>query len=152
MGWTMLLKVLSATLASVFLLAPAHAQSWRKVLDDFGFFGNWAPNCDSPATLTNSRRRAFATRGGEIHFTENFGHGKRHNTYVVFDAKRIAPDKVLLRIQFNGKLMQDLTMVKENGRLRTITNQGSGGQYLVKDGVVISNGNETPWLSHCGKD
>ena len=152
MNWGyMLLKARLAGLASMILLAPANAQSPRSVLEGFGFFGNWAINCDMPATVANPRRHAFLTRGGEIHFTENYGLRAQRNFYVVFDAKRIAPDRIGLRIQLNGQAMQNLTMVKANGRLRTVANQRSDGLFLVKDGVVVGTGSETPWLSPCNE-
>jgi hypothetical protein len=145
----MLDRVLLAALVSIAFLPPANAQSMRSVLEDFGFFGNWAINCASPATLANSRRHAFITRGGEIHFTESFGHKIKQNVYTVFGARRIAPDKILLRIQLNGKDMQNLTMQKDNSRLRTIFNERENGEFLVRDGVILSNGQPTPWLSPC---
>jgi len=145
----MLRKMLLAVLASLLLPAMASAQSSRKVLEDFGFFGNWAPDCSIPATPTNIRRHAYNTQGGEVHFTESVTLNTKRNIYAVFEARRIAPDKVLLRIQLNGKDMQNLTMKKENGRLRTIYNEKADGDFLVKDGIVVSTGKETPWLTYC---
>ncbi len=151
MGWNMLRNMFLVSLASLLLLAPAQAQSTRRVLENFTFFGKWSPHCDQPAGPANSLRNVYVARGGEVQFTESLGAGYKDNLYRVLDAKRIAPDKVVLRIELNGTITQDLTMVKEGGRIRTVANQRTDGQFVVKDGIVLANGNATPWVSRCAK-
>ena len=132
------------------LAGPAQAQTARAVLDGFGFFGKWSPHCDQPAGPGNSLRHAFVTSTGDVRFTESLGEKYKDNVYVVLTAKRLGGDQVLLLIELNGTTTQRLTMLKQEGRIRTISNKGGDGHFVVRDGFVLSNRQPTPWLSRCG--
>jgi hypothetical protein len=128
--------------------APAQAQSPRSVLGGFGFLGEWSPDCSKPASPSNTRRTATADRRA-VRFAEDLGPDHQANEYVVLDARRIARDRIAMRAELNGASVQELTVVKQDGRLRTTANFGSDGKPLVKDGVVVASSRATPWLSKC---
>jgi len=147
-----MLAILRAA-AVVWLLsgAAAHAESTRAILQDFGFFGLWSPECDLAVQPDNLLRETSIEPSGQVKFTETFGKDYQPQVYVVLAARRAGPDILVLRIELNGTIRQELTIVRETGRLRTTTNRRlSDGKYVVKDGVVLSINKETPWLVKCG--
>ena len=128
------------------------AGSIRSELEVFGFFGQWALHCDQPASPTNSRRSVAVTSGGDVIFTESLGLEYPPNVYLVRAVNRTAPNSAVLRIELNGQVEQDLTMVREGGQLRTVTNRRvADGELVVKDGIIASNGEKTPWLTRCAE-
>jgi hypothetical protein len=130
----------------------AAADSVQGTLKEFDFFGVWSPECDLPAAPGNSLREVTANDQGQVRFTESFGKEYDPNVYVVLDAKRVNSSTFILRIELNGATRQDLTMVREPGRVRTVANQRvTDGSFVVKDGMVVANGNATPWMVHCAR-
>jgi hypothetical protein len=129
------------------------AESPRQVLEAFGFLGRWSPNCDQPPSPANSLRTTSATPDGGVGFSDAFGASFNENVYEVLDAKRIAGDRVSIRIRLNGETTQDLVMALHRGRLRTMANRpldgAHAGRRIVKDGRVTASGTPTPWMSRC---
>jgi hypothetical protein len=145
-----------AALAS--LVAPAGAVADpAQVLDQFGFFGRWSPNCDQAPAPDNVLRTSWVA-AGVARFREQIGAGRGESLYVVLNAERTAEDSLAIRIQLNQAVLEDLVMVRNGDRMRTMSNQivasdrtagGGAGRVLVKDGVVTANGVATPWLARC---
>lgn len=141
--------VITALLALASATTAAQAQSASSVLREFGFLGDWSVDCRKPPGPDNSRRKAVAARRGAVTFVEDLGEDYLANKYVVRSARRIAGDKVAMRVELNGEITQDITVVKQGGRLRTTDNVNADGKALVKDGVVLSTSGETPWMQKC---
>jgi hypothetical protein len=132
-----------------FAAVPAEARSVRSVLSDFGFMGAWSADCAAAPAPSNSRRTARTGRSGLVTFEEDLGPDYQPNKYVVVGAQRLARDTVAIRVELNGERMQDLTVLKDGQRLRTIENVGADGKAVVKDGRLVANNRETPWLNKC---
>jgi len=131
------------------LATAAAAEPTRGVLEQFGFFGTWAVHCDEPASPDNVTRLALTTTKG-VTFTETLGKDSQPNIYAVMSAKRLNPDTVVIRTKLNGDIEQDLTIRRDQNRVRTMQNREVGtGDLVVKDGIVGSNKSETPWLTRC---
>ena len=145
--------ILIASLTAGLAFPVLAAESPRQVLEDFGFLGRWSPNCDQPPSPGNSLRTTSTTPGGGVGFSEAFGTSFSENVYEVLDAKRIAGDRVSIRIRLNGETTQDLVMALRKGRLRTMANRpldgANAGRTIVKDGRVTASGTPTPWMSRC---
>jgi hypothetical protein len=143
-------NAIGAAVALCLLSAPAaHAGSIRQALEDFGFMGSWAQDCERPADRENVWREVTPTDDG-ARFTESLGAGFVPSSYRVLAAKRVASDSIVLSIELNGHIQQDLTMVRHGDRMRTMVNRPLGSSDpVVKDGIVVGNGMATPWLSHC---
>jgi hypothetical protein len=143
-------KFLAALSAVIFFAASADADSLRETLDRFGFFGRWAMDCAQPASPSNTVRDAHVLASGDPAFSESLGGEGKPNVYVILRAKRIEDDSIVLRIKLNGEIKQELTMRREDNRLRTMSNRDlESGDYVVRKGVVRSTKTETPWLTHC---
>ena len=133
-------------------ILPAAAVDTRAKLEKFEFFGQWAPHCGRAASPENPRRDAYFNPKGHAVFTENFGEGHQPNVYVVREARHEGPQRLLLRIELNGDAVQDLTMIRRGGLIRTMTNRRVADEsVLVRAGIVASNGAPTPWLRRCGE-
>jgi len=143
--------VLGAIFALIFAASAAQAEkSIRQTLETFHFFGTWAPDCDRPASPANGVRTTSVTSEGQVKFIESLGENSEPNLYVVRTAKRIGSRSVVLRIELNGVTVQDLTMQRSGGQLRTMSNRRvADDKLLVKRGVVIGSRLKTPWLNRC---
>lgn len=128
---------------------PVAADTIRETLEAFGFSGTWALNCNQPASPDNNVRIISVSPAGDPIFTESLGF--EPNIYVILRA-HIEGDSIALRTKLNGEIEQDLTMRKREDRLRTMSNRDvASGRYVVRDGLVLSNKQETPWLTHCAR-
>ena len=146
----MLRKIIFTMAVSIASLGAADAQSAGSVLEDFGFFGRWAPDCSKPPGPDNSTRQTMVTSADEVRWTEDTGSRASRNRYRVIEAERLAPDKIRVRIELNGAILEDLVVVKEGGKVRTMSNKMiENGQYLVADGIILSIGRPTPWMTKC---
>jgi hypothetical protein len=129
------------------------ADTARETLEQFGFFGTWAVHCDEPASPENVTRHALASTKSRPSFTETLGKDSQPNIYSVLGAKRVGDDTIIIRTKLNNDIEQDLTIRKDQNRVRTVQNREVGtGDLVVKDGIVDSNKSETPWLTRCSDE
>ena len=88
-----------------------------------------------------------------LSFTETLGNDSQPNIYSILSAKRLNADTVVIRTKLNNDIEQDLTIRREQNRVRTMQNREvESGDFVVKDGVVDSNKSETPWLTRCSDE
>jgi hypothetical protein len=147
------IKFLAACAAVIFFsAAPALAETASQTLEDLGFFGRWAMNCDEPPSESNTVRIARVSATGDAIFKESLGGPGEPNIYVVLRVTRTDTGMVL-RTKLNGTVSQDLTIRRDGDRIRTITNRDvATGRFVVRKGVIVSNGRETPWLTRCTQE
>ena len=145
-------RFLAAIAAVIFFSGPASsAESLTEILENFGFFGRWAMDCDQPASPANNVRVARVSASSDPIFSENLGGSGEPNSYVILRAKRTGPDTIVLRTKLNGEIVQELTMRRNGERIQTITNRDPAtGKYIVRKGVIVGTKYETPWLTRCG--
>ncbi len=140
-------------ISATFVVAePATDSATRGVLEEFGFFGQWAIRCDQPASVQNTVRSAYVSAAGEPGFSENLGEGLPENVYRILGVERRDDNQITLAIELNGQTLQRLTMVRDESRIRTITNELADGRIVVKNGIVAASGGRTPWLSRCPQE
>src|SRR5262249_7150330 len=109
----------------------------------------WARDCDEPSSPTNNLRAAYMSQLGDPEFTESLGPDSDPNVYAILSARRDGDD-IVLHVKINGRVEQELTMHRDNARIRTMTNRNlDSGKYVVRKGKVLSNGRDTPWLTQC---
>jgi hypothetical protein len=130
--------------------APARAETLIQTLEGFGFFGRWAMDCSQVPSPSNTVRTARVSPTGDPVFSESLGGKGEPNSYVVLRAKRTGDNTVTLRIKLNGEYQQDLTMHRQDDRLRTLSNREVDTHvYVVRKGVITATGQATPWLTRC---
>jgi hypothetical protein len=145
-------KFLIVVVFGSLIVTAARAESARETLDQFGFFGTWAVRCDEPSSPDNVTRYALTSTKG-VSFTETLGKDSQSNIYSVLSAKRVGGDSILIRTRLNSDIEQDLTIRRDQNRVRTMQNREvATGDFVVKDGIVDSNKSETPWLTRCSSD
>jgi hypothetical protein len=139
--------------ALVSIVTAARSETARDALEQFGFFGTWAVHCEEPASPENVTRHALASTKTRLSFTETLGNDSQPNIYSILSAKRLNADTVVIRTKLNNDIEQDLTIRREQNRVRTMQNREvESGDFVVKDGVVDSNKSETPWLTRCSDE
>ena len=153
MSWT---RILSATaLAAALMVSAADAQQPTSqastVMQDFGLTGKWAVDCSQPPS-GNNPHVSFTVREGQTRRTTDAGPSLRQGSVVIVDAKRLDRSTIVVREQSDspGVPTVDITIIRDDGRTRSLASQRvDDGSFLVKDGIVIASGRETPWLSRC---
>jgi hypothetical protein len=146
-------RFLAAIAAVIFFGGPAsNAETLTETLENFGFFGRWAMDCEQPPSPTNNVRIARLSATSDPTFNENLGGSGEPNSYVIVRAKRTSPDTIVLRTKLNGEIVQELTMHRHGDRIQTITNRDPAtGRYVVRKGVIVGTKQETPWLTRCAE-
>lgn len=77
-----------------------------------------------------------------------FGKGYEDLVYVIREIRRIPDGQIWMRTRFKNE-ERELIMRRNGNRLRTMSNRKTDGTFVVKDGILVANGNETPWITRC---
>jgi hypothetical protein len=149
------LTVITAFLLS--LSSTAFAESAWDVLDRFGFVGPWAISCRETASPQSSWVTVFRDANGLVRRKFDRGPDRPTLMSALDSVQIITSTTIKLRIRnddpnwgsTNGTIT-DVVMVKENSRVRTLESKGSDGKEYIKDGIVTSSGQPSPWLEKCG--
>ena len=100
----------------------------------------------------NSHATYLVATGERAQLKTSAGADYEDSTYDIQDAKRVDGDKLLLRqaLQGNDRVVLDVTLLKDNNRIRIWSSLFPDGTALVEDGVTVAQGNlETRWLNRC---
>jgi hypothetical protein len=128
--------------------APAAAQSAKSVLEEAGFVGTWAPQCEDEPALGNGHQVFEIQSSGFAQVRVRFGKGYENLIYVIREIRRLPGDQIWIRTRFKSE-ERELIMLREGNRLRTMSNRRADGTFVVKDGILVTNGGETPWITRC---
>jgi hypothetical protein len=145
-----------AGLAVVFVLfvLPATARpSTEDLFGQFGLFGTWAGDCTLPATPTNLHVTVVRKDSGQIVEDHDLGPASVANHYHILSARRLSATRLAVEVMFQPatefEQRQKLEWLIRNGTRRTLLNQPEHGPPVVKDGVALAFGIETPVLKKC---
>src|SRR5262245_53463837 len=130
----------------------ADAQSIAKDMQDFGLFGTWAAHCDRTPSPANEHAVISVSLSGTIQALNDFGPDYDDMVYGVVEAERLGPDRIRLRqvLTSDPKVVLDIVMLRENGRLRVWSSRSVDGAVLVRDGTIAqSNRQSTQWVARC---
>ena len=127
------------------------------VFRELNLLGNWALDCNAPASPRNPHVATTAPGDGRVFETHDVGTEYAANLYHFVAARRIDKDSVeaqaLFRPGGEGEEAQTLVMrisrdAKGTDTRRTIYNRGDDG-VRVKNGVALRSGLKTPVLKRC---
>lgn len=139
--------------ASVALPNIAIAASVEQVFQEFGLFGNWASDCNSPATPTNPHVTITMPSAGLVLEDHNLGPDFAVNRYSVLSAEQLSQTSLSVQVIFQPgtevEERQRLVFTVSNHTRRTMFNQSDGGAVRVKDGIAVARGSKTPMLRKC---
>lgn len=126
----------------------AAAQSAKSVLEEAGFVGTWAIQCGSGPELENGHQVFEIQSSGSAQVRILFGKGYENLVYVIREIRRLPGGQIWMRTSFKSE-DRELTMLREGNRLRTMSNRRTDGTFVVKDGILVASGSETPWITRC---
>lgn len=138
----------------VLFVLPAAAQpSTEELFGQFGLFGTWASDCTAPATPRNLHVTVSEQESGRIVEDHNLGPAGVVNHYRIVSARRLSATRLSVEVIFQPgtefEERQKLEWLVRNGTRRTMLNQPEHGPPVVKDGLALAFGIETPVLRKC---
>ena len=124
-----------------------------ELLQSYELFGTFAPDCSRPAAPTNPHVRVSREPGGMVIEAHDVGLKYSNNLYSVRAARRVAADRLELKVVFvpgtKAEEYQTMEMVVGKGTRRTMFNRVDNGPVRVQRGVAVANGSRTPLLKKC---
>jgi hypothetical protein len=145
-----------AVVALVALSNIAIAASVEELFQEFGLFGTWATDCNSPATPGNPHVVITVPSAGLVLEDHNLGPDFAVNRYSVLSAEQLSQTSLSVYVIFQPgteiEERQKLVFAVNNNTRRTMFNQSDGGAERVKDGVAVARGTKTPLLRKCEED
>jgi hypothetical protein len=133
---------------------PRNSQRASDILREFGILGTWALNCREPASSDNAYSVYAAMDDGNARRTYYTTPDRRtsSSTYVIIAATRASSDQISYRQE--GTVFHDrmnIVMLKQGNRLQVRSSVRDPGVVLVKDGVFLGSGAESPWQAKCSE-
>jgi hypothetical protein len=138
----------------VLLVLPVAAEpSPDELFRQFDLFGTWASDCGEPAMVENLHVTVTMQESGQIEEDHDLGPAGVINHYRILSARRLSPTRLAVDVVFQPdterEARQKLEWLIEDGTRRTMLNQPEDGPPVVKDGVALAVGIETPVLRKC---
>jgi hypothetical protein len=133
--------------------AAATVPSVEDLFQQFGLFGNWATDCNQPATPTNPHVSITLPSPGLVQEDHDLGPDYAVNRYSVLSAARISDTRLSVKVIFQpGSAIEErqtLEFLIREGTRRTMFNEPAGGAVRVKDGIALAHNIRTPVLNKC---
>ncbi len=126
----------------------AIAQTVTDTLGRWGMLGTWALDCSQPPSRSNGYLSYVAKQGGAFHERE---FGDARDSSRILSARMTANGLLEVRIDYTSiSQIRDISFFKAgDGRIRSMSNRIVNGEYSIKDGNFVSNGNPSPWQIRC---
>src|SRR5258707_3678319 len=108
----------AALVMAIALVQPSvsHAQSNQAIIQSFGLLGTWSMDCDKAPSLGNEHM-IVSISGTTVRVRRAHGDDVADNLNTLRDAKLIAPDKLFVREQWGGKVVE-FVYLKEDAKIR----------------------------------
>ena len=124
-----------------------------EMLQAHDLIGTFARDCSRPPAPNNPYVKVSQETGGLVIETHEFGAELAANIYRLRAARRLAADRLELKVVFvPGSLneeFQTLELMVGKGTRRTMFNRVDTGPVRVRQGVALANGSKTPLLKKC---
>jgi hypothetical protein len=146
---------LFSRLTLTILLSPtvapcALAETVTETANKWGLIGRWSVDCSLPADHDRGTVLIYeVARGNRLVFRRNFGDASDDNEVV--GAKVSADGMLSLRVYFPSlKQTREYGLIKQpDGAIRAMYNRSRSGEYTIRDGKFIADGNPTPSQHSC---
>lgn len=133
---------------------PTTQPSIENVFQSFNLMGDWAIDCERPASPANPHVAISAPSPGLVLEEHSLGDEYAVNRYSVLSAAKLSSERLSVEVMFGpgteNEQRQKLVLQVRKGTRRTMFNQPDGGEVRVKDGIALSHGTRTPLLKKCG--
>lgn len=132
--------------------APAAgADTLAATVTKWGLLGAWSIDCALRPDRDKGAVLAYEIRpDGRVMYRRDFGDARDENEVV---AASVEPNGLLNIMVFFPSLHQTREFglrLKRDGSLRAIYNRGERGNYTIRDGRFVGNGEPTPAQHRCG--
>lgn len=118
-------------------------------MERWGLVGTWAVNCHLPPSRTNGMHSTYIRRlGGDVEVHRDFGDPQYNDTSPVLAARVDSEGRLELTVDPRQTFTYLLAKAPD-GRIRSMSGRLATGEYTVRDGRFVANGNPTPWQSRC---
>ena len=142
-------RIFAPVLAVALSAAPAYAASDSEILLKFGLVGKWAVDCTAPPSLANPYQEFVPWAEREPTREIIAGDAQHDRTMALHDVIFIPPDRLRISFDQNG-IAITIILVKEKNRIRPLESTTAKGDTSVSGGIVLANGEPTPWFQKCG--
>ncbi len=140
-------------LAAATAVSTARAEAVDVLFQQFGLFGDWAIDCQQPASPANAHVSITTSSPGLVLENHDLGPSYAINRYSMLSAERLSAEELSVVVMFQpgteDEERQNLVFLVRKGTRRTMFNQADGGAVRVKDGVAVPSSVRTPVLNKC---
>lgn len=142
--------LIPVTLLASIIASSAATASSMDVARKGGLLGRWAVDCANTVKQGGPHNLIAyeATREGKLFYRRN---DDPQDGNEIEDVKLGADGLIIVRVEMPAKKQtREMGITKlADGSTRAVYNHDTEGNYSVKDGIFIANGNRTPSLKRC---
>lgn len=129
-------------------VAQAAAKSDNELLTELNVYGEWAEQCEQPASDTNPFL-VFAAPEGDGTPNKILKVGEQSVHFSVTGVQALDGGQVQWTETKDDSAAFEIVTKLEGGRMRSMQSTGVDGNVYVKDGEMALTAKETPWLTKC---
>jgi hypothetical protein len=142
-----------AILFSLTLTLEASAETVAQTARKWGLIGSWSLDCSLPPDRNKGTVLAYVIASdGRVLHRRNFGESTDESEVVAAEVSK--GGMLNLRVFFPSlKQTREYGLVMQSdGTIRAMYNRSQKGEYSIRDGKFIANGNPTPPQHKCSAD
>ena len=127
----------------------AWAETAAHAARKWGLIGSWAADCSIPLDNAHPLLSYEITADNRMMLRRNFG--TRKDEQEVSSAKITDDGLLILKILFPAikQIRENGIVMLKDGSIRAIFNRDDKGEYSIRDGRYVANGNPTVALHKC---
>lgn len=128
--------------------APAAEQNAVEAATAWGLLGTWALDCGKPASRPNPYLGYFRHGRNLVH-RRDFGDVRDEHTVT---SARILEDgalEIVVDLAVFGQVRTIVFRKEGEGKKRAVLNRDDAGNYSIKDGKFVANGQPSPVQTRC---
>lgn len=131
------------------LPAPSLGQMAAEAAQRWGLLGAWKPDCATPLSRSDGMQ-IFVVRGSALFLDRDHGDVKDSNPIPQAVINRDGTIDLTIVFEWAPQTRRNVMARRSDGRIRVITNWDvKTGDYSVRDGKLLHNGNAVPWVTRC---
>ena len=145
-------RLLPAFLAAALAAAgAASAQSPAETLAQFGLLGRWSRDCSQPSRIVPHVTFERVAGGTGAQYRMDYVASSFVNP--IDNVRVLTSSTIALRIlpgaDEKDGVANDLVILREGRRYRTISSVGGNGKVHIRDGILVARGEPSPWNDRC---
>ena len=129
--------------------AQALGQTAAEAALRWGLLGTWKPNCATP-TSRGDPRYEYVVRGAGLFLDRDYNEGKDTSSIPTAVVNRDGTIELTIIFEQAQSTRKNTLTRRGDSHIRVTTNYDiKTGEYSVRDGKLLHNGNEVPWQARC---